>query len=92
MKIGKEGQIIQCMEFILFIVIGILLFFNVYFIPACSKEIIHLTLDHLSAGRNDIIGHLGVGRHEKYIGFPDTITLTRMLLLCYSHVMVQVFL
>ena len=77
---------------ILFIVIGILLFFIVYFIPACSKEIIHLTLDHLSAwrnnildhlsaGRKDIVGHLGAGKNEKYVGFPDPLTITRMLLL-----------
>ena len=64
-------------KFILFIVIGILLFFNVYLIPACSKEILHLTpyhlsagriniLDHLSAGSNDILGHLGADRNEKW--------------------------
>ena len=55
-----------------FIDIGILLFFNEYLIPACSKESIHLTLDHLSAGRNDI---LGVGRNEKKICFPDPLTI-----------------
>ena len=47
-------------------------------------------LDHLSVGRNDILGHLGVGRSEKYIGVPDPL---RMLLLCCSQGMVflQVF-
>ena len=49
-------------------------------------------LDHLSAGRNDILGHLGAGRNEKYIGFSITLTITRMMLLCYSLGMVQVFL
>ena len=77
---------------ILFIVIGILLFFNVYLNPACSKEIIHLTLDHLSVGKNNILGHLGAGRNEKYIGFLDPLNITRMLLVCYSLGMVQVFL
>ena len=47
-------------------------------------------LDHLSAGRNDILGHLGAGRNEKYIGFPIPLTITRMMLLCYSLGMVQV--
>ena len=46
------------------IVIGILLFFNVYFIPACSKEIIHLTLDHLRVGGNIILDHKSLGMND----------------------------
>ena len=64
----------------------------VIYYDACSKETIHLTLDHLSAGRNNMLDHLGAGRNEKYIGFPIPLTITKMLLLCYFLRMVQVFL
>ena len=42
--------------------------------------------------RNNILDHLGAVRNEKYIGFPDPLTITRMLLLYYSLWIVQVFL
>ena len=63
-----------------FIDIRILQLFNVYLIPAGSKDIIHITATTRSAGRSNIFDHRSAGMHEKCIGFLIPLTKFRICL------------